>query len=47
MRGERLNDGLSAVAAGQGPPLAVLPGFEPAPGPDHRHAGALARDGVP
>jgi pimeloyl-ACP methyl ester carboxylesterase len=27
VRGERLNDGLSAVAAGQGPPLVVLPGF--------------------
>jgi 4-hydroxy-4-methyl-2-oxoglutarate aldolase len=27
LRGERLNDGLSAVAAGDGPPLVVLPGF--------------------
>jgi hypothetical protein len=27
MRGERLNDGLSAFAAGAGPPLVVLPGF--------------------
>lgn len=26
-RGERLNDGLSAVAVGEGPPLVVLPGF--------------------
>jgi hypothetical protein len=28
-RGERLNDGWSAVAAGQGPPLVILPGFGP------------------
>lgn len=27
MRGERLNDGLSAVAIGEGPPLVVLPGL--------------------
>jgi hypothetical protein len=27
VRGERLNDGLSALAAGEGPPLVVLPGF--------------------
>lgn len=27
LRGERLNDGLSAVAAGEGPPLVLLPGF--------------------
>jgi pimeloyl-ACP methyl ester carboxylesterase len=27
MRGERLNDGLSALAVGQGPPLVLLPGF--------------------
>ena len=27
LHGERLNDGLSAVAAGEGPPLVVLPGF--------------------
>lgn len=27
MRGERLNDGLSAVAVGEGPPLVVLPGL--------------------
>lgn len=27
VRGERLNDGLSALAAGERPPLAVLPGF--------------------
>lgn len=27
MRGERLNDGLSAVTAGQGPPLVILPGL--------------------
>jgi pimeloyl-ACP methyl ester carboxylesterase len=27
VRGERLNDGLSAVAVGQGPPLVVLPGL--------------------
>ena len=27
MGGERLNDGLSALAAGEGPPLVVLPGF--------------------
>jgi pimeloyl-ACP methyl ester carboxylesterase len=27
LRGERLNDGLSAVSAGQGPPLVVLPGL--------------------
>jgi pimeloyl-ACP methyl ester carboxylesterase len=26
-RGERLNDGLSAVAAGKGPPLVILPGL--------------------
>jgi pimeloyl-ACP methyl ester carboxylesterase len=26
-RGEQLNDGLSAVAVGEGPPLVVLPGF--------------------
>jgi hypothetical protein len=26
-RGERLNDGLSVLAAGQGPPLVILPGF--------------------
>jgi pimeloyl-ACP methyl ester carboxylesterase len=26
-RGERLNDGLSAVAAGEGPPLVILPGL--------------------
>jgi pimeloyl-ACP methyl ester carboxylesterase len=26
-RGERLNDGLSVVAAGTGPPLVILPGF--------------------
>jgi hypothetical protein len=29
LRGERLNDGLSAVAAGTGPPLVILPGFGP------------------
>jgi pimeloyl-ACP methyl ester carboxylesterase len=29
MRGERLNDGLSALAVGQGPPLVLLPGFGP------------------
>jgi pimeloyl-ACP methyl ester carboxylesterase len=29
MRGERLNDGLSALAVGQGPPLVLLPGFPP------------------
>jgi len=29
LRGERLNDGLSAVAAGAGPPLVILPGFGP------------------
>jgi pimeloyl-ACP methyl ester carboxylesterase len=28
-RGERLNDGLSALAVGQGPPLVILPGFGP------------------
>jgi pimeloyl-ACP methyl ester carboxylesterase len=28
-KGERLNDGLSALAAGQGPPLVILPGFGP------------------
>jgi pimeloyl-ACP methyl ester carboxylesterase len=27
VRGERLNDGLSAVAVGEGPPLVVLPGL--------------------
>jgi pimeloyl-ACP methyl ester carboxylesterase len=27
LRGERLNDGLSAVAVGEGPPLVVLPGL--------------------
>ena len=27
VRGERLNDGLSAVTAGEGPPLVLLPGF--------------------
>jgi pimeloyl-ACP methyl ester carboxylesterase len=27
VRGERLNDGLSAVASGEGPPLVVLPGL--------------------
>jgi pimeloyl-ACP methyl ester carboxylesterase len=27
MRGERLNDGLSVVAAGEGPPLVTLPGL--------------------
>src|ERR1700761_8768763 len=27
MLGERLNDGLSAMAVGQGPPLVVLPGL--------------------
>jgi hypothetical protein len=27
MRGERLNDGLPALAADQGPPLVILPGF--------------------
>jgi hypothetical protein len=27
VRGERLNDGLSAVTAGDGPPLVLLPGF--------------------
>jgi pimeloyl-ACP methyl ester carboxylesterase len=27
VRGERLNDGLSALAVGHGPPLAVLPGW--------------------
>jgi pimeloyl-ACP methyl ester carboxylesterase len=27
MRGERLNDGLSAVAVGEGPPLVTLPGL--------------------
>jgi pimeloyl-ACP methyl ester carboxylesterase len=28
-RGERLNDGLSVLVAGQGPPLVILPGFGP------------------
>jgi pimeloyl-ACP methyl ester carboxylesterase len=28
-RGERLNDGLSVLAAGQGSPLVILPGFGP------------------
>jgi pimeloyl-ACP methyl ester carboxylesterase len=28
-RGERLNDGLSVLAVGQGPPLVILPGFGP------------------
>jgi pimeloyl-ACP methyl ester carboxylesterase len=27
LRGERLNDGLSVLAAGTGPPLVILPGF--------------------
>jgi pimeloyl-ACP methyl ester carboxylesterase len=27
VRGERLNDGLSALAAGEGPPLVILPGL--------------------
>jgi hypothetical protein len=27
VHGEQLNDGLSALAAGQGPPLVLLPGF--------------------
>jgi pimeloyl-ACP methyl ester carboxylesterase len=27
MRGEQLNDGLSAMAAGEGPPLVILPGL--------------------
>jgi len=29
MRGERLNDGLSAACTGEGPPLVILPGFGP------------------
>jgi pimeloyl-ACP methyl ester carboxylesterase len=29
LHAERLNDGLSAVAAGTGPPLVILPGFGP------------------
>jgi pimeloyl-ACP methyl ester carboxylesterase len=29
MRGERLNDGLSAITLGEGPPLVVLPGLGP------------------
>jgi pimeloyl-ACP methyl ester carboxylesterase len=29
LRGEQLNDGLSAVSAGEGPPLVILPGLGP------------------